>query len=591
MPPGWDGIETIRQLWMVQHDLQVVICTAHSDYSWQEITDTLGATDKLLILKKPFDIVEVQQLAQTLTEKWILGRKAALVMNDLDALARKRAAALRSSEQKFARAFNSSPVPQAILSRKDHSIVSVNDRFVAMFEIAAANLLDTIADDLPISSEDGSLSELLGPVGRPNSLTSVPCSIRRATGETRRCELSTETFLDGDEPQILLIVEDVTTRVRVEAGLHRAERMDAVAQLAAGIAHDFKNILAVIQGNAAGELATATTSVSRANLTNILSATDRAALLTRQLLAFSKKSRPGNHLLNLQEIIGSTIDAHRNKIHKDTTLEIHCARALPMAEGDADDIELALNSLLSNAIEATPSGGKISVHAEKVTVTKQDCASFPERRPGDFVCIRVSDSGVGMSMEMVERIFEPFTNASSNGKKVGLSLASVYGIARQHRGWSEVASQLGGGSTFSILLPVAESTADHPKQTVEIEKPDTRPQTVLVVSEERPLRELLSMILQSEGFAVYLAADSTQAREIVHKNGAEITTMVSDTYLTGNIDARALGAEFRGSNPGLSLVFMEPYGTKANCDDNTLQKPFPPESLINLLKRRPAANG
>src|ERR1051325_947323 len=311
MPPGWDGVETIARIWEVCPELQVVICTAYSDYSWDEIMSKIRTPDGILILKKPFDNIEVLQLAHALTKKWLLTRQANSKLEDLDKMVSQRTSELQSaneklkeevrersqaqkalilSEQRFSKASQASPIPMAIQDLSTERYVDVNDGFLHMTGFTREEAIDHTPTQLNFWVDPNMRATILNQLQRQKSIKNLECQIQAKRGERRETLMSVEVFDLNAQPHLLVIMQDISEHLNLENQLRQAQKMEAVGQLAAGVAHDFNNLLTVIQGHASLRLSdTDATSDMADSLKLILSAADRASSLTRQLLAFSRK--------------------------------------------------------------------------------------------------------------------------------------------------------------------------------------------------------------------------------------------------------------------------------------------------------------
>ncbi len=243
--------------------------------------------------------------------------------------------------------------------------------------------------------------------------------------------------------------------------LRQSQKMEAIGQLAGGVAHDFNNMLAVMRGNAELLLMDADqhTEATKDNLKQIIVATERAANLTRQLLAFSRKQVMQSRPLVLNDVITDLAKMLRRIIGEHIDLQCRYGDQLPFVQADAGMIEQVLVNLVVNARDAMPQGGQLLITTEPVTLDEASIAKRPEARAGQFVCLTVKDAGTGIAPEHLPRIFEPFFTTKELGKGTGLGLATVYGIVKQHRGWIEVSSQLGAGATFAIFLPAIPTPA------------------------------------------------------------------------------------------------------------------------------------
>ncbi len=252
----------------------------------------------------------------------------------------------------------------------------------------------------------------------------------------------------------MTVKRDVTHEVQLENQLRQAQNMEAVGQLAGGVAHDFNNMLSVIRGNAElllmGEEQLG--AGAREYVKQVIAAAEHATKLTRQLLIFSRKQVMQSQPVALNDLIGNLTKMLKRVVREDIRLECRYAARLPFIQADPGMLEQVLLNLVLNARDAMPKGGQLLITTEGTSVTEADAQTNREARPGEFVCLTVSDTGTGIAPEHLPRIFEPFFTTKDVGKGTGLGLATVYGIVKQHQGWIEVASRLGEGATFKIFL-------------------------------------------------------------------------------------------------------------------------------------------
>jgi two-component system cell cycle sensor histidine kinase/response regulator CckA len=374
MPPGWDGVETVARMWEVQPDLQVVICTAYSDYSWEDMMKRFGRSENLLILKKPFDNVEVLQLAHALTKKWQVTRQAALRIEDLDVMVRQRTAelqaahdGLRGSEERFSKAFHTSPIPMAILSLEEGLFADANDAFLSMTGFTGKVVFGQTAKELNFSPE---LESRAWPLLRgQKSVRNVECQVNASTGEVRNALVSLELFSLGGEPHVLLIAEDLTDRRKLEAELRQAQKMEAVGQLAAGVAHDFNNILTIIQGHASLHMGVPENGAEvEDSFQHISSAAERAAHLTRQLLAFSRKQVMQQRRLDLNGLVRQISTVLPRLIGEHIRLVTDLGSNMPPVFADDCNMEQIVLNLSVNARDAMPNGGTLRADATFASV-------------------------------------------------------------------------------------------------------------------------------------------------------------------------------------------------------------------------------
>jgi PAS domain S-box-containing protein len=613
MPPGWDGIETLERIWQCSPELQAVICTAYSDYSWDDMTRRLGHTDNLLILKKPFETVEVLQLAHALTHKWALARQAKLRMEDLDAMVRQRTRelevanrtlhqeieervriqdALRISEERFSKAFRSSPFPVAIQSTTDRHFLDANPSFLELSGYTAEELAQAKAQEIQLWLKGGDTGSVpFVPEGR---LRNQSVLLRRHDGTTRQTLLSTEPLSLGDTACLLLIVEDITDQLKLEAQLRQGQKMEVIGRMAAGIAHEFNNILTVIQGDV-GLLQTVNTSAidKGALLEQIMQASKRAAAFTRQLLAFSRKQVLQPHLLNLSAVLQRTKKMLSRLIGEKFEFRLQCPNDLPSVLADEGGVEQILINLALNARDAMPDGGIIEIKTDVAVLNETAASLNAEARPGRFVCLSVTDHGCGMNPQVLARIFDPFFTTKDVGKGTGLGLSTIHGIVKQHEGWIDVSSEIGRGSMFRIFLPACDATATAAASVqgdINLAEPG-KGETVLVVEDENAVRELACASLQRRGYEVLKAANGPQAVEVWERNSARINLLLTDMVMPSGMNGSELAKILQSRNPQLKVIYTSGYSPEILKKDsllaqgiNFLPKPYDPQTLLKAVR-------
>jgi len=613
MPPGWDGIETLERIWQCCPELQAVICTAYSDYSWDDMTRRLGHTDNLLILKKPFETVEVLQLAHALAQKWILANQAKLRMEDLDRMVRQRTEELvvansslqqeieervriqdqlRVSEERFSKAFRCSPFPMALQSCADHEFLDINPSFLELSGYTADQLARCRVMGVQLWSKGGDAgAQAFEPEGR---LRNESCLLRRADGTTRQTLLSTEPISLGGTPCLLLVVEDITDQLKLEAQLRQAQKMEVIGRMAAGIAHEFNNVLTVIQGDVGLLQIPNASSVDRgALLDQIMQASKRAAAFTRQLLAFSRKQVLQPHLLNLSTVVQNTRKMLGRLLGEKFEIQLACPNDLPSVLADEGGVEQILINLALNARDAMPDGGVIEIHTSVIVLDAAAASLNPEARPGRFVRLSVGDHGCGMNSQVMARIFDPFFTTKDVGKGTGLGLSTIHGIVKQHEGWIEVASEVGKGSTFSIFLSACDAT---PVTTVTANSQAPTPEpgngeTILVVEDEMAVRELACATLQKRGYQVLKAANGPQAVEVWENHSSRVSLLLTDLVMPSGMNGSELAQILQSRNPRIKVIYTSGYSPEILRKDsglkqgvNFLPKPYDPQTLLKAVR-------
>jgi len=607
MPPGLDGVETVLRLWEKCPDLQVVICTAYSDYSWEEILRKLGKSDSMVILKKPFDNIEVLQLAHALTEKWRLSRRMKDHLADLDRLVGQRTLelqtanerlqkeiaerafaeeAVRKSEERFSKAFIASPIPLAIQATQDGRFVDVNRGFQELSGFERAELVNRTPVELGIwdAMEARSLEKPL------RSLATRLCTRNK---EVREILLSVEVFEIGPDTFHLVMAQDVTEQQRLESQLLQAQKMEAVGQLAAGVAHDFNNILQIIQGYSGllqenDDLS----QLGRKQLQRIIDATGRASSLVRQLLTFSRKTSLQMQAVDIRTTLASISEMLSRLLPENIVVSITSAPHPPPIHVDPGMIEQALMNLALNARDAMPEGGWLTICADEVELSARFGRSDDDPGANRFLCLSVSDTGCGMPPEVLAHIFEPFFTTKSVGKGTGLGLATVYGIAKQHGGWVEAQSQPGKGSKFRLYLPACLPVPRTVTAMVVQQLPADGHETILVVEDEKELRDFLVEILTAHGYRTLDAGSGPEALERWSERPGQIQLLLTDMIMPGGMTGRQLAERLKLEDPALKVIFSSGYSPGITGRDlavlqdrNFISKPYTAAQLLTMLRK------
>lgn len=395
----------------------------------------------------------------------------------------------------------------------------------------------------------------------------------------------------GNRDVIIENFQDITDRKLLEEQLGHAQKMDAIGQLAGGVAHDFNNILTAIIGY--GNLLQMKLSgneVLEKYVTQILYSAERAANLTNSLLAFSRK-----HIINLQDISLNDIIARSEKLLARLVREDIELRVTPGPDcairGDSLQIEQVLMNLVTNARDSMPNGGLLTISTEMVTLDEEFVRSFGYGAPGPFVMISVVDNGSGMDESIKERIFEPFFTTKETGKGTGLGLSIVYGIIKQHEGYIKVSSERDKGTTFSIYLPVQQ--LGELKQELVIKKHAPRGnETILLAEDEQLVRTLAKSVLEEFGYKVIEAADGADAVDKFQKHADQIQLVVLDVIMP-RLNGRQTFDSIRAIRPDIRALFMSGYAgdilsNKGILEENLHFIPKPLEQIVFLQKVRNA---
>ncbi len=599
MPPGWDGIETAARLWEVCPDLQLVICTAYSDYSWDEMRARLRQPDGLVILKKPFDNVEVQQLAHALTKKWHLNGQAMLKMAELEKMVQQRTKelansneSLTASEERFSKAFQASPIASGIQTLDGRRFVDVNDGLVTLTGCSRDELLGRSSQELFMWVQPDLVDQWFDAVARQEGIKERSTKVRHQSGGVRDVVVSLVPVSLGGQPHVLLLAQDVSERLLLERQFLQAQKMEGIGQLAAGVAHDFNNILTVIQGHA-GMLKAFLPEPSPAakSVHQILTTSNRAATLIRQLLTFSRKQVMQFRSLDFNEVLSACLPMMERLMGEHIQVEFRGGALIPSVHADVTMIEQIVMNLSANARDAMPNGGRVIITTDLVEVQREATPMDPEKRTGAFVCMSFTDTGCGMNPEVLSCIFEPFYTTKAVGQGTGLGLATVFGIVRQHRGWLEVESQPGHGSTFRMYFQPCDQPAK--KQEEEIhDLPAGGSETILVAEDEDALREMVAAVLTSQGYKVFTAASGREALEVWERAQGTVDLLLTDMVMPEGIMGGELAENLTARNSKLKVIFTSGFSPGMAGKDisliegrNFLPKPYSIAKLAKFVRQ------
>jgi two-component system cell cycle sensor histidine kinase/response regulator CckA len=419
---------------------------------------------------------------------------------------------------------------------------------------------------------------------------------RRKDGSLYLEEMTITPVLDaeGRVTHFIGIKQDITEQHSLQQQLFQAQKMESIGRLAGGIAHDFNNLLQAITGFCTLLLDQMNPdSPHRSDVQEIDKAAHRAAGLTRQLLAYSRRQVMEPKLVDPNQLVENLNKMLRRLLGEDIELILDLAPELDQIQADSGQIEQVLLNLAVNARDAMPQGGRLTISTYSLVFLKEDTLLVPEARYGRFVCLAMSDTGVGMSEEVMAHIFEPFYSTKGIGKGTGLGLSVAYGIVRQHDGMLHVYSQLGLGSTFRIYLPVAEAQAPAEDALLPpdpVLKPVVPGIRILLVEDEDGVRGFAARALRGQGYDPRAVASVQEAVQIFHAENGNFDVLFTDVVLPDR-NGLDLAEELLRVKPGLRVLFTSGY-----MDDKSrwpaireqgftfLQKPYPVHDLLSALR-------
>jgi two-component system cell cycle sensor histidine kinase/response regulator CckA len=508
-------------------------------------------------------------------------------------LERERAAAeaaIRKSEERHRLLFDGSPLPISVFDAETFQIVAVNQKMLELYGFSRDEMLAMTVKDLKPAEDHASLdaamtATVVGGSHRPGIVRH-----RRKDGSIIEVDITAHHLEIDGRRCVLASGVDVTSSRRVEEQLRHAQRMDAIGQLAGGVAHDFNNILAVILSNAslvAEELGEA--HPLRPEILDIEAATTKAAGLTRQLLAFSRKQPRRVTEIALNSTITNLEKMLSRIVGEDIEMVASLSPQLGSVLGDVGQLEQVLMNLVVNARDAMPSGGRLLVETSNVELDERQAAEVGARA-GRHVMLAVTDTGCGMTCETRARIFEPFFTTKPVGKGTGLGLATVFGIVKQADGGIAVQTELGRGTKFRIYLPRIDAvTTEHPIPEAR-EVPLRGTETILVVEDDRLLRAVVRRQLQAFGYRILEARDPADALEVAAAFREPIDLLLTDLVMPG-MDGRMLASKLLETRPTTKVLYMSGYSEHAavksaaiDPNDRLIEKPFTAITLSHAVR-------
>jgi PAS domain S-box-containing protein len=390
----------------------------------------------------------------------------------------------------------------------------------------------------------------------------------------------------------LAILEDTSERKRLEAQLRQAQKMEAIGRLAGGIAHDFNNLLAVIMGHS--DLIKGVLRKGDAlahDVEQIRRASERAATLTRQLLAFSRRQFLQPQVIDVNTLVGNLATMLRRLIGEDIQLELRLDPDAGRVSADPGQLEQVVMNLTVNARDAMPKGGRVILETAPAVLDQAFVVAHPGSTTGAHVRLSIHDTGYGMGPDVLSHLFEPFFTTKEPGRGTGLGLSTVYGIVKQHRGYIDVQSEPGRGSTFGVYLPRVDAKSAPSERPAPRERlrPGGR-ETVLFVEDEVALRDLMHRVLAKGGYTVLAAGDGLEALALVEAHPGRVDLVVTDVVMP-RMSGPELAARLRARDPGVRLLYVSGYTadqlrpqTDLGVDATLLPKPFTSDGLLRKVR-------
>jgi PAS domain S-box-containing protein len=575
--PGWTGMDALEQIKQLDLDIPVILLTGTLGDDLAVECIKVGVTDYVLkeqLARLPIAIRRAQE------QRRLRGAEAQAVE------------ALRESEARYRGLVHNATYGILWALVPGGELLYVNPALVHMLGYESAEELIQIkfAKGLYCDPSEWEKSDAeFAQKGRVDTtfewrrkdakIITVRVNGRRVVDSERKAEC------------IEVIVEDITERLALEKKLQQAQKFEAIGQLAGGIAHDFNNMIGAILGWAdLGMEETEMGSRVHRHFEKVRHQADRAAALTRQLLAFARRQILEPRNMDLNQTVTETLSLLEKVFGSNIEIKAILAPDLTVVRADPTQVEQVLMNLCINARDAMPNGGVMAIETNNKTLDDKYCTFHPFARPGHYAVLCVSDTGIGMDAVTLDRIFEPFYTTKEQGKGTGLGLATVYGIVRQHGGFVHVYSEPGIGSTFRVYLPASAQSAEALNRAE-----DSRPirggtETVLVAEDHEGLREIAREILTSLGYQVVLAADGEQAVREFQASPGRIDLLLLDVVLP-KLSGPEAYARICGEKPGVPVIFATGYGADIALRDKVhqqglpvLQKPYTARDLARKVR-------
>jgi two-component system cell cycle sensor histidine kinase/response regulator CckA len=510
-----------------------------------------------------------------------------LVFRDVT-MRREAQRAIENSERRYRLLFESNPHPMWVYDQESLRFLAVNRAAVQRYGYEEEEFLGmTLRDIRPAEDIPKLLEATKVPATRLH--TEGPWRHRKKDGSVITVEITEHPIVFDGRDACIVLANDITERKRMEEQLHQAQRLDSIGRLAGGIAHDFNNLLTVINGYSEMLLTdTPPGDTKRDTLVEIRSAGDRAASLTQQLLAFSRRQMIQPTVLSVNEVVSEIEKMLRRLIGENINLVTKLAPDLGNITADTGQLQQVIMNLVVNARDAMPKGGMLLIETANVDFNESYVAAHAETQPGPHVMLAVTDTGIGMSEEIKARLFEPFFTTKAKGSGTGLGLATAYGMVKQSGGWIWVYTEPGRGTTFKVYYPRSFAS---PEASAPVRQRHTLGnETILVVEDQAEVRNFAVAVLAKYGYRVHAAGSGEEALTFSRQFQATIHLLLTDVIMPG-LTGRELADELIKERPGIRVLFMSGYtenviahASVLGADIEYLQKPFTPELLAAKVR-------
>jgi PAS domain S-box-containing protein len=500
-------------------------------------------------------------------------------------------AALRDSEAQYRNLFENNPHPMWVYDSQTLRFLAVNDAAIQCYGYTREQFLALTIEQIRPSEDVPALRNTLATLST-DLKHSGTWRHSKQDGTIIEVEITSHGLVFDGRSARLVLVHDITDRKKLEAQFLRAQRMEGIGRLAGGVAHDFNNLLTAIMGNLELALDTLPSDhIVYGDLTEAQKAANRAAGLTRQLLAFARKQPIEPHIINLNHLIAEMDKLLRRLIGEDIELVTLPAANLAPIKADPGQIEQVIVNLAVNARDAMPDGGKLTIETRTVEIDQSYVQQHVGVTLGIYVLLAVSDTGIGMDAETQRQIFEPFFTTKPKGRGTGLGLATCYGIIKQHGGHIWPYSEPGHGSTFRIYLPLADEPVSAHAEHRHSDALPGGTETVLLAEDEAAVRVLAARVLRERGYTVLEASDGGEALRLAGEHGAAPIDLLLTDIVMPRVSGKALVEQVGAIHPHIKVLYISGYADHAVVHHGRLDpgvdflhKPFSPSTLARKVR-------
>jgi len=499
--------------------------------------------------------------------------------------------ALRKSESVFRLLFSHNPLPTWVMDDETLQFIQVNHAAVRQYGFAPEEFSQMTMFNIRPEEKKASLDAHPQNDGAEERCQGV-CKHRKKDGKVFEVELISHQFDYAGRRVRLVVAQDISERHLLEQQLRQATKMEAVGRLAGGVAHDFNNLLMVIKGHTELLMSALPPAdgMSR-KIMQIDRAADRAAALTKQLLAFSRMQVLQPRVMNLNGVVDDMGKLLPRLIGEDIDLGIRTAPELGAIRADASQMEQIIMNLAVNARDAMPTGGRLIIETSNADLDRTYNSTHPIVKPGRYVLLAVSDTGIGMDAETQAHIFEPFFTTKEPGKGTGLGLATVYGVVKQSGGFVWVYSEVGKGTSFKIYLPRVDQPEDKGSAAAPFAEAPRGTETILLAEDEQDVCEVAREFLESGGYTVIEAHNGAEALRLAGEHKSVIDLLVTDMVMPG-MTGKELAGRLQHRHSGIGVIYMSGYSeqtvaetAQADASMLLLTKPFSRSSILRAVRQ------